>query len=146
MKPRLLLAAFAVRALAGSAWAETGRSNVLLIIGDDQGWTYFGFTGHPVVRTVASGSAGVAGRGVPECLRRPRGVGRVLSPSSPRQGFETKICDNNPPAGVQRRTTQRFTKRLPHQHHPLRPRSFAWLPGIVVQTSRVLKPFWAIST
>jgi hypothetical protein len=49
--------------------AETGRSNVLLIIGDDQGWTDFGFTGHPVVRTVASGSAGVAGRGVPECLR-----------------------------------------------------------------------------
>ena len=69
MKPRLLLAAFAVWSLAGSAWAATGRPNVLLIIGDDQGWTDFAFTGRPVVRTVASESAGVAGGGVPECLR-----------------------------------------------------------------------------
>ena len=69
MKPRLLLAAFAVRSLAGSAWVATGRPNVLLIIGDDQGWTDFAFTGRPVVRTVASESAGVAGDGVPECLR-----------------------------------------------------------------------------
>jgi hypothetical protein len=34
---------------ATSAAAE--RPNVVLIISDDQGWTDFGFMGHPIIRT-----------------------------------------------------------------------------------------------
>jgi uncharacterized sulfatase len=33
------------------ASAEVARPNILLIISDDQGWTDYGFMGHPVIRT-----------------------------------------------------------------------------------------------
>jgi arylsulfatase A-like enzyme len=46
---RSLLAALAAAALAGPAAAQT--PNVVLIVGDDQGWRDYGFMGHPHIRT-----------------------------------------------------------------------------------------------
>src|SRR5829696_9264649 len=44
------LALLLVLALAGAARAAN-KPNVLLIVGDDWGWTDFGFMGHPEIRT-----------------------------------------------------------------------------------------------
>jgi len=42
----------AAAALPASAWGAPGRPpNVLLIISDDQGWTDYGFMGHPHIKT-----------------------------------------------------------------------------------------------
>ena len=47
------LIAIALYASAASLACDGGHAipNIILIIGDDHGWPYFGFMGHPIVRT-----------------------------------------------------------------------------------------------
>lgn len=64
-------------ALSAIAAAEDGsRPNVLLIIGDDQGWTDFGFMGHPIIQSphldaLARGGVLFTHGYVPSSLCRP---------------------------------------------------------------------------
>jgi arylsulfatase A-like enzyme len=46
-----LAALLGVAPLAASAATPAPRPNVVLILSDDQGWTDYGFMGHPVIRT-----------------------------------------------------------------------------------------------
>jgi len=64
--------AAAAGALGGCAMAAAGeagkpeRPNVLLIIGDDAGWTDFGFMGHPVIQTPVLDKLAAGGLVLPE--------------------------------------------------------------------------------
>jgi len=87
--------------LARAAAGETGptdRPNVLLIIGDDQGWTDFGFMDHPVIRTPNLDGLAAGGLLLPEAyvaapLCRPS-LASLLTGLYPHQHG---ICCNDPP-------------------------------------------------
>jgi uncharacterized sulfatase len=47
----LLVAILVAAFFSGAAQAENSPPNVIFIIGDDQGWTDYGFMGHPTIKT-----------------------------------------------------------------------------------------------
>jgi len=94
------------------ATANAAPPNVLLIIGDDQGWTDFGFMGHPDVRTphldrLASQSACFSRGYVPSSLCRPS-LATLLTGKYPHQHG---ITGNDPPMGTDRREMLQHVRR-----------------------------------
>lgn len=113
MKTRLvLLVCVALSLVCSTSAAE--RPNVVLIVGDDQAWTDFGFMGHKVIRTphldrLAAESAVFTHGYVPTSLCRPS-LASILTGRYPHQH---KICCNDPPEGVAREAMWPFIKNLP---------------------------------
>src|SRR5437763_2427680 len=93
---------------------QPGRPNVVLIVADDQGWTDFGFMGHPVIRTprldrLAAQSAVFPNGYVPTSLCRAS-LATILTGL---YGHQHKICCNDPPEGVDRSAMHPFIKEAP---------------------------------
>lgn len=91
-----------------------GPPNVVMIVSDDQGWTDFGFMGHPVVKTphldkLASESALFPNGYVPTSLCRAS-LATLLTGL---YAHQHKICCNDPPAGVDRSLMLPFLKNAP---------------------------------
>lgn len=93
---------------------EPTRPNVLLILGDDQAWTDFGFMGHPTIQTphfdkFAKESATFTRGYVPTSLCRPSLVTFLTG----RYPHEHRICGNDPAPGIDRREMLKHIHRLP---------------------------------
>jgi uncharacterized sulfatase len=89
-------------------------SNVVLIIGDDQAWTDFGFMGHKDIRTphldlLASQSATFTRGYVPMSLCRPSLATLLMG----RYPHEHRISGNDPPKGTDRREMLRHVHSQP---------------------------------
>lgn len=100
--------------LAGVASAAQPPPNVLLILGDDQAWTDFGFMGHPVIRTphldqLARESAAFTKGYVPSSLCRPSLATLITG----RYPHEHRISGNDPPRGIDRGEMLRHIRRMP---------------------------------
>jgi arylsulfatase A-like enzyme len=92
--------------------AET--PNVVIILGDDQAWTDYGFMGHPVIRTphldrLAKESAAFVRGYVPSSLCRPS----LATLMTGRYPHEHKISGNDPPKGTDRGEMLRHVRRVP---------------------------------
>lgn len=90
------------------------RPNVIMIISDDQGWTDFGFMGHPHIRTphldqLASESLVFPNGYVPTSLCRAS-LATLLTGL---YASQHKICNNDPPEGVDRREMLAFMRNAP---------------------------------
>jgi uncharacterized sulfatase len=88
--------------------------NVVLIIGDDQAWTDFGFMGHDVIRTPnldrLAGQSLLFTRGyVPSSLCRPS-LATIITGLYPHQH---KITSNDPPRGTDRQLMLRHIDAAP---------------------------------
>jgi arylsulfatase A-like enzyme len=84
-------------ASAFSASADDSRPNVVLILGDDQAWTDYGFMGHPIIKTprldqLAARSALFTRGYVPTALCRPALATLVTG----RYAHQHKITGNDP--------------------------------------------------
>jgi uncharacterized sulfatase len=116
MNRRQILAASlgAVSWWQGASFVRAGdrrRPNIVMIVGDDQGWTDFGFTGHDVIQTpridrLARESAVFPHGYVPTSLCRAS-LATLLTGLYPHQH---RICCNDPPAGTERAEMHRFIK------------------------------------
>jgi arylsulfatase A-like enzyme len=100
--------------LLAPAAVAADRPNVVLIVGDDQGWTDFGFTGHDVVRTphldkLAAESAVFPHGYVPTSLCRAS-LATLLTGL---HAHQHKICCNDPPEGLDRAAMHPFIKNAP---------------------------------
>lgn len=98
----------------GSAVAGAERPNIVMIVGDDQGWTDFGFMGHKVIQTprldrLAAESAVFPNGYVPTSLCRAS-LATLLTGL---YGHQHKICCNDPPDGVDRSAMHPFIKSAP---------------------------------
>ena len=94
--------------------AQRRRPNVVLMVGDDQGWTDFGFMGHKVIRTprldrLAAESAAFPSAYVPCSLCRAS-LATLLTGLYP---YQHRICCNDPPKGVDRTAMHPFIKTAP---------------------------------
>src|SRR5262245_863586 len=94
--------------------AEPPPPNVLMIVGDDQGWGDFGFMGHEVIRTphldkLAAESAVFPHGYVPTSLCRAS-LATLLTGL---YAHQHKICCNDPPDGVDRGAMHPFIKSAP---------------------------------
>src|SRR5262245_47436793 len=94
--------------------AQPRRPNVVMLVGDDQGWTDFGFMGHNVIRTprldrLAAESAAFPFAYVPTSLCRAS-LATLLTGLYPHQH---RICCNDPPQGVDRTAMHPFIKNAP---------------------------------
>ena len=103
----------AVLSLAPTVGAAD-RPNVLMIVGDDWGWTDFGFMGHPDVRTphldrLARDGALFPNGYTPTSLCRAS-LATILTG---RYAHEHRICCNDPPDGVARDAMFPFIKDSP---------------------------------
>lgn len=88
--------------------------NVVMIVADDQGWTDFGFMGHPAVKTprldaLAAESALFPNGYVPTSLCRAS-LATLLTGL---YAHQHKICCNDPPDGVDRAAMHPFIKQAP---------------------------------
>ena len=88
----------AIGLVLGGAAAGAAPPNVVMIIGDDQGWTDYGFMGHPHVKTPHLDKLAAEGlvfkRGyVPSSLCRPS-LATMITGLYPHQH---KITSNDPP-------------------------------------------------
>lgn len=93
--------------------AET-PPNVVIILGDDQAWTDYGFMGHPDIRTphidrLAAESAAFVRAYVPSSLCRPS----LATLMTGRYPHDHKISGNDPPKGTDRREMLSHIHRLP---------------------------------
>ena len=98
---------------APTSAAQT-KPNVVMIISDDQGWTDFGFMGHPFIKTphldkLASESAVFPNGYVPTSLCRAS-LATLLTGL---YASQHKICCNDPPDGVDRAAMHPFIKNAP---------------------------------
>ena len=119
MNPRLAASALAcvvVFSLAGATRAADQKAppNVILIVGDDMGWTDYGFMGHPVVHTphldkLAKESAHFPNGYVPTSLCRAS-LATLLTGL---YAHQHKICCNDPPEGVDRKEMLPFLRDAP---------------------------------
>lgn len=94
--------------------AVAAPPNVVIILGDDQAWTDYGFMGHPQIKTphldrLASESACFAKGYVPSSLCRPS-LASLITGLYPHQH---KIVGNDPPKGTDRAEMLRHIHRLP---------------------------------
>ena len=90
------------------------RPNVIMIISDDQGWTDFGFMGHPHIQTphldrLAEESLVFPNGYVPTSLCRAS-LATLLTGL---YASQHKICNNDPPEGVDRREMLTFMRNAP---------------------------------
>ena len=116
-KSLLLVALIAGLGLVVNATPASGprtKPNVVMIISDDQGWTDFGFMGHPVIQTpqldkLAAESAVFANGYVPTSLCRAS-LATLLTGL---YASQHKICCNDPPDGVDRAAMHPFIKSAP---------------------------------
>jgi arylsulfatase A-like enzyme len=88
--------------------------NVLLVVGDDWGWTDFGFMGHPDIKTphldkLAAGGALFPNGYTPTSLCRAS-LATILTGQ---YAHQHKICCNDPPEGVDRSAMLPFMKSSP---------------------------------
>jgi len=102
--------------------------NVVMIIGDDQGWTDFGFMGHEVIRTphldkLASESAVFPNGYVPTSLCRAS----LATLMTGLYAHQHRICCNDPPDGVDRAAMHPFIKEAPALPRLLRRKRYASL-------------------
>ena len=109
---RHLLAAFMI--LGPAVALAAAPPNVLVIVGDDQAWTDFGFMGHKVIRTphldrLAGESLLFVNGYVTAPVCRPS----LASIMTGQYGWQTKICGNDPPQGVPRSATHQFIGQVP---------------------------------
>jgi arylsulfatase A-like enzyme len=94
--------------------SDRRRPNVVMIVGDDQGWTDFGFMGHEVIQTpridrLARESAVFPFGYVPTSLCRAS-LATLLTGLYPHQH---RICCNDPPEGVDRAQMHPFIRNSP---------------------------------
>lgn len=94
--------------------AEEASPNVIIILGDDQAYTDYGFMGHPEIKTphldrLAGQSACFTHGYVPSSLCRPS-LACLLTGLYTHQH---KISGNDPPKGVDRSEMLRHVRRLP---------------------------------
>lgn len=94
--------------------AEAASPNVVIILGDDQAWTDYGFMGHPTIQTphidrLASESATFTHGYVPTSLCRPSLATLITG----RYPHEHKISGNDPPKGVNRAEMLRHIHTVP---------------------------------
>ena len=88
--------------------------NIVIILGDDQAWTDYGFMGHPEIKTphldrLAAESACFTQGYVPSSLCRPS-LASLITGLYPHQH---KIVGNDPPKGTDRAEMLRHIHRLP---------------------------------
>jgi arylsulfatase A-like enzyme len=88
--------------------------NVVMIVADDQGWTDFGFMGHPVIRTphldkLASEGAVFPNGYVPTSLCRAS-LATLLTGL---HAHQHRICCNDPPEGIDRSAMLPFLRDAP---------------------------------
>ncbi|MEQ8762515.1 MAG: sulfatase [Planctomycetota bacterium] len=127
--PRIvLLLLCCLGASLSTACQAPTRPNVVLIIGDDQAWTDFGFMGHPEIRTpnldrLAEGGVLFSRAYVPTSLCRPS-LASIVTGQYPHQH---RITSNDPPKGTDRQEMLRHIDRaetLPDRLHRAGYRSF----------------------
>lgn len=97
-----------------SSLADAGPPNVVIILGDDQAWTDYGFMGHREIKTpyldrLADQSACFVNGYVPSSLCRPS-LASIITGYYPHQH---KIVGNDPPKGVDRSAMLRHIRRVP---------------------------------
>jgi uncharacterized sulfatase len=97
-----------------TAQADERAPNIVMIVADDQGWTDFGFMGHPVIKTrrldkLAAESAVFPNGYVPTSLCRAS-LATLLTGL---YAHQHKICCNDPPDGVDRAAMHPFIKDAP---------------------------------
>jgi uncharacterized sulfatase len=94
--------------------ASAAPPNVVLIVGDDMGWTDFGFMGSKIVSTphldkLAKESAVFPNGYVPTSLCRAS----LATLLTGQHAFQHKICCNDPPEGLDRAAMHPFIKKAP---------------------------------
>lgn len=104
--------ALAAALALGAEAAE--RPNILLIVGDDWGWTDFGFMGHPEVKTphldkLAGESAVFPNGSTPTSLCRAS-LATILTGQ---YAHQHRICCNDPPEGLDRSAMLPFLRESP---------------------------------
>ena len=97
-----------------TAIVQAAPPNVVIILGDDQAWTDYGFMGHPEIKTphldrLASQSACFAQGYVPSSLCRPS-LATLITGLYPHQH---KIVGNDPPKGTDRAEMLKHIRRVP---------------------------------
>ena len=110
---RIQVCVFVLGLLTASARGDA-LPNVVLILGDDQAWTDFGFMGHETIRTpnldrLALQGAVFPRSYVPTSLCRPS-LATILSGLYPHQHG---ITGNDPPRGVDRGVMLKHVERMP---------------------------------
>jgi uncharacterized sulfatase len=98
----------------GAVTPAAAQPNVVLIVGDDQAWTDFGFMGHKIIQTphldkLAAESAVFPNGYVPTSLCRAS-LATLLTGL---YAHQHKICCNDPPDGVDRTTMHPFIQNAP---------------------------------
>lgn len=119
---------------SASLAADRPPPNVVMIIADDQGWTDFGFMGHPAIHTpyldrLAGESARFDNGYVPTSLCRAS-LATLLTGL---YAAQHKICCNDPPDGIDRAAMHPFI-----QHAPTVPRLLGQAGYSSLQTGK----FW----
>jgi arylsulfatase A-like enzyme len=112
--PWVLAAAILFNFVAGPNTSHAAPPNVLMIVGDDWGWTDFGFMGHKVVKTpnldrFAKEGALFPNGYVPTSLCRAS-LATILTGQ---YAHQHKICCNDPPVGVDRAEMLPFLQNSP---------------------------------
>jgi len=120
--------------------------NVVLIIGDDQGWQDFGFMGHPTIRTpnldrLAAQSLVFTRGYVPSSLCRPS-LATLATGLYPHQHF---LTSNDPPAGVPpaKRQALREEQIQYIEKVPTLPRLLAQRGYLSLQTGKWWEGHWS---
>ena len=105
---------------AASAADSTSPPNVVLIIGDDQGWTDYGFMGHPADPDAEPRPARVAEASSSRAATSPRAsAGRAWPRSSPAcYPHQHKITCNDPPRADLRRSADDRSAKRPRSRSP----------------------------
>lgn len=103
-----------ILAIGAQSTSAADKPNVLLIVGDDWGWTDFGFMGHKVIQTphldkLAKESAVFPNGYTPTSLCRAS-LATILTGQ---YAHQHKICCNDPPDGVDRALMLPFLKNSP---------------------------------
>ena len=123
MKPIPLVVLLTVIVLAPLGCAKAPRPalsearrppNVVMIVGDDQSWTDFGFMGHDVIQTprldqLAAESAVFVNGYVPTSLCRAS----LATLLTGQYAHQHRICCNDPPDGVDRSAMHPFIQQAP---------------------------------
>ena len=104
----------ALRPAASAPSSTSSPPNVLMIVGDDQGWTDFGFMGHPSIRTphldrLAAESAVFVNGYVPTSLCRAS-LATILTGL---YSHQHRICCNDAPPGVDPAAMHPFMQGAP---------------------------------
>ena len=108
------LAVIVLLAACAAPVAAAERPNFVLIVGDDQRWTDFGFMGNKVIQTphldkLAAESAVFPNGYTPTSLCRAS----LATLLTGQYGHQHRICCNDPPVGVDRTLMHPFIKNAP---------------------------------